>query len=690
MVTLSVPRRSDLAGPPEQRLKRLKAVGLSKPAADAIRSLFLLWVDTMGPEEAVRRFKALKVDFLRFAVGLPPAPKDFWVSYRDYRGRKVPKGPLSYLWKIAATEPPGSRKFVTAWNAMMLYTSVELRPGRITQRQWRKFSASFEKEPTLRAGFTGPVVPICNDGIPSSWLRVQDPEGMPPPWRRPRPIASYAARPNKRGPTRFGSRPEAEAVLGSMDFFREENLALVQRHWGVFSHVLRGWSEWAVTGPDPELRTPGEVVSGHIGCIQEPGMKARFVAVPLVPFQLALEPLGDFLFSKLRDVKQDYCFDQAAGLARVAKALKSGAVCHSIDLQDASNHTPWRAIEWVMGFMQIPAGQISLLHAISSGRWLTEYSPSGAMVCKTGVPLGLYPCFAAFSLLLHAIIRSCIVSTAREEGVRLEEDANGLVVIPREREDVYALLGDDLVVFDDRVAKKVRMVFASLDIAISEEKSIVSSRVAEFAGKAVFADGPIHGFKYRVFNDNAAYDLVRAYGYRRAMALISPQMRTLVDEFIGLPSPYGLEINPKGVPLRERQRQYEFLVRQERISLYADAEPMATSLTRHLYQAASGGHSVPDPDMGLGNSDQELLAGLRVLYPGWSRHEYQLVANAIWRDEYPTMTGLPLTAEQREAVSVVRRRYTRRIKAQYEVRLSDWLRHLKALGSYADAVLVRH
>jgi len=58
----------------------------------------------------------------------------------------------------------------------------------------------------------------------------------------------------------------------------------------------------------------------------------------------------------------------------------------------------------------------------------------------------------------------------------------------------YRILGDDIVIRDDRVAESYRQVLQDFGIEISKAKSLVSKDTFEFAKRIFYDDTEVTGF----------------------------------------------------------------------------------------------------------------------------------------------------------------------------------------------------
>lgn len=517
-------------------IRRLVACGLTPTQSKQIVQELSFWSKSSGEEWTVARIKSMKVDYLRRLVGLPPiAP---WIS-RHPNGR--PKGAFGALWKFS------KRELFKCWNALMCYTGFEfLNTGetRMTERQFLRFLKAVRREPPNEEALAMGEVLISNClpeefGFPSFKGKTGS------------PLLAYVPSPNKRAPLSYGTGPESEGVLNSMGCLATRQ-DFTKKHWWNYAGVLAGlepmWDYYnaAVTR---DAASSEKALSGSIAWIQEPGYKLRFVANPFRVHQMALKPLGDHLFSLLRYIPQDCTFDQDKGVTVSQQALTEGKTAHCFDLSNATDNFPLSLQLFLLRSLGIPEEWISLFEDLCHGDWnlndaqipqrpnvraalAGERAPwSQTIAWSVGQPLGLYPSFASFALCHHFVIRGIFVMLGREPD--------------------YLVLGDDVVIFDDQAAKLYSVFMEQVGVPISPDKTLTSHLACEFAGRIIFPDHVLRGYKWRGRNDNSFIDVARNLG-PRSLRLFRRRQRRVLRVLAPIPEPYGFGWNPKGLDFWNR------------------------------------------------------------------------------------------------------------------------------------------
>jgi hypothetical protein len=126
----------------------------------------------------------------------------------------------------------------------------------------------------------------------------------------------------------------------------------------------------------------------------------------------------------------------------------------------------------------------------------------------------------------------------------------------------YVILGDDIAISESRLANKyVDFVTSQLGCKISEPKTLVSNKVAEFAGKVITADMALHPYKWKEVSDRNFVDLTRNLG-QGFINLLRPRQRDVISRIAEVPEEYGgLGFNPKGLSYAERSNPKHPLVK---------------------------------------------------------------------------------------------------------------------------------
>jgi hypothetical protein len=296
--------------------------------------------------------------------------------------------------------------------------------------------------------------------------------------------------------------------------------------------------------------SPSNFLSGSVSVIQERGMKGRIIANPLRVHQMALSKLGNFLFSVLRGLPWDCTFAQERGVRFVSDTLQSGKTVFCHDLSDATNNFP---LDYSIMMLQA-IGEILPLHdrewlmrhtelftMVARGKWLApaemqdnsdhNLRNSRYIHWTVGQPLGLYPSFPLFALSHGFIIRSIEYRLGTS--------------------DTFRVLGDDVVINNSEVSERYLWVLKTLGVPRSEEKSLISDVLGEFAGKVISKKGPLRVEKWKDTSPLTYLEIIRWLG-KPGLCLVPPALRKFCEAMMIMPQPLGLGFNPQGLAFDQR------------------------------------------------------------------------------------------------------------------------------------------
>lgn len=185
--------------------------------------------------------------------------------------------------------------------------------------------------------------------------------------------------------------------------------------------------------------------------------KTRIIGILDYFSQTALRPLHNWIFTVLKRIPQDRTFTQSEFM----RTLSGGEIFYSIDLSAATDRFPIQLIENVLKG-RFPTQYVSAWKRIMVG---TPFDYNGKRLSyAVGNPMGAYSSWNSFTLAHHYVVYYCCKE--------LQVDWKHLK---------YALLGDDIVIAHEGVAKKYLQVISSLGIDVSMAKTHVSNHGFEFA-----------------------------------------------------------------------------------------------------------------------------------------------------------------------------------------------------------------
>jgi hypothetical protein len=246
-----------------------------------------------------------------------------------------------------------------------------------------------------------------------------------------------------------------------------------------------------------EMQGSSMGLSGRLVGLQEPAGKVRIIALVDYWTQHMLLPLHDCIFKILKRLPTDGTFDQLRPVKRLLKKVDVGTRIYSYDLKSATDRLSIKAqmmiltvmfsVRLAIAWKQLVVGRTYWYFAapvITRLSGLVRDQTPGGLVTPAkagaqgyvglryaqGQPMGAYSSWAMLALTHHAMVQWA----AKLEGFE------GWF-------DLYAVLGDDIVIANDRVAKKYVQICGWFGVEIGLAKSLISTgHTCEFAKKLFF------------------------------------------------------------------------------------------------------------------------------------------------------------------------------------------------------------
>lgn len=308
-----------------------------------------------------------------------------------------------------------------------------------------------------------------------SVLRGPEGEEAPGLW----PKTSYA--------TRFNSA--SRWVSGEWGWSLFRYLSLVPGGEGTTKSLWRMMEEVAEakalvkSHTDENRCDSGSKANGRLSVKIEPAGKARVFAMVDFWTQVALKPLHIFLFDLLKEIDQDGTHNQLQPITRLLKKVNEDQTIYSFDLSAATDRLPvllqglllwqifgrqfaaqWRAL--LVSRKYYLGAQASKMAGLGDrGTWLSY---------NVGQPMGAFSSWAMLAITHHALVQFAAHRVGWDVWF-----------------DLYGVLGDDVVIADDAVAREYRKLCKEIGLGIGIAKSLIARRkTLEFA-KRLFFQGEI-------------------------------------------------------------------------------------------------------------------------------------------------------------------------------------------------------
>lgn len=261
--------------------------------------------------------------------------------------------------------------------------------------------------------------------------------------------------------------------------------------------------------------SPKSISLGRLGLKNEPG-KVRVFAMVDYWTQVAVGPLHDKLFELLRTIRQDGTFIQEKPLkALVENMSKLGLKrAYSFDLSAATDRLPLSIQKLLLNalFSDVGLGDAwGVLLAdrdfrVPEYKGKTESSDIPKSVrYAVGQPMGALSSWAMLALTHHMIVQAAARGAGKEGWFEL-----------------YAVLGDDVVIGDPKVAKMYLLLMKALQVDVSLAKSLVSDNLSmEFAKRFIYKGTDISPLSLKEF-DVALRSLPALLSFIRRVATLVP------------------------------------------------------------------------------------------------------------------------------------------------------------------------
>jgi hypothetical protein len=483
------------------------------------------WLVNNGPEWTVKRLKGLKqsvINYLAFELDTSRSSRRFVAPEWFSTGRGgFPKGPLGSFLR---TRIDDTRNTATILGILNTYTSLV--GNSVTPAQEKKFleaiagqpAEDFDKNAYLKFSSSMENLPL------EEWFNI--------------------FRSGYRETFNWGGVNTSKPTLGPwrhrMKEYHPWTISLIESTMvtGPWTPILTQMGLPCLEAPMPAV-----TISGSIQVLQERGLKARVIAMPIAGVQVAMQPLHRALSSILRSIPADCTFDQKKGIDFAQRELMAGNVVHAVDLSSATDNFPLAyqlALLTSLGY-----SRVAEFTQICRSQWTSDY---GNLRYTKGQPMGMYGSFNLFALAHHCVL----LDIEGRLGVR----------------DTYRVLGDDVIISNDEVHSLYLEALRDMSIPISVDKCLDSDLFTEFAGKLIAPYGVINSVKSPM-NDNKFLAVDSFINYARvngSLALLSSvpkKYRDFATDLAALPVSYGgAGINPKGLSLIDRLIKFSAVERE--------------------------------------------------------------------------------------------------------------------------------
>lgn len=432
------------------------------------------WLRCNGPSWTVNRLKAFYVAALQLRAQDPSKVIEIYqsnsISYR--KDNLLPRGVFqAVVWRFVHAQTPTALRNCLA--VLRLYTSILL--DDLTDAQYTKALHAINDPCTAQENFLINADRLIGVGIKATRIADAIKEPRQPDVRRLKPFTSTHSHFEPEDPSfwRYISFPGKGTPTGRKGYKGKKPFAPL-----VWSLCTTCWIPDSLKEINPcedfrlfleRIGTDNES-RGHIGFIQEPGAKARVVAVSNAWLQWLYEPCHQVLDQACKTLPNSSMHDQNLGAWFIQDNLNKGNTLYCYDLSSATDRFPRDLQVSLLRRLGLDA-YADGLEDITWTEWWSYPKDRLPDIWKyeTGQPMGLYSSFPLFHLTHYLLI----------EGLRTWLNSKKGLNIPS---DSYRVLGDDVVISDLSLARWYKAYMQGLGVSLSETKSVVSNQLAEFAG----------------------------------------------------------------------------------------------------------------------------------------------------------------------------------------------------------------
>nr|QIR30233.1 RNA-dependent RNA polymerase [Plasmopara viticola lesion associated mitovirus 10] len=244
------------------------------------------------------------------------------------------------------------------------------------------------------------------------------------------------------------------------------------------------------------------MAEGKLSIVKDPELKMRVIAMVDYYSQWLLKPIHLDILNKLRNFKCDRTFTQDP-FHNWGKTM--GNNFWSLDLSAATDRFPISLQEKLMGHIYDPQLASAWRKILVERDYMT---PEGNQLrYAVGQPMGAYSSWAVFTISHHLVVQWCSYLCKQDDF------------------DKYILLGDDIVINNDKVANKYITIMTRLGVDISVAKTHVSKNTYEFAKRWIKSKKEITGLPLRgILNNTKSIQtiIINVVSYLYRLNPISP------------------------------------------------------------------------------------------------------------------------------------------------------------------------
>lgn len=459
--------------------QHFRSLGVKAKDSARFSTLMNKWIESNGEEWTVKRMKSLSSALRQSQITGEYSIPEGWATKKNYKGDKIVKDGLIHRFLCAND----NQQLFLANTFFRSYTLIMI-DGKPTKTQLEKFDTAvfglsepnYDRElvKDISASSKKFFTTFVNK-FPKSPEDLYNVQYTPLVYVAPNEKTSPCY--NDEGDfhdleiyTSKRSNPQTKSLYPLMA------IEPLSRLWVKFpkevSETILGKGHTHI--PPVKVRTSKDVPAGTLGFIQEPGCKCRIVASPALSIQAIGEPLKRKLEYISSKVKWMYTFDHQEGRLTTQDWLKKGKTVYAYDSSSFTDRFPVDLQLEVLRVMKdcalLSQFDYEVAVACSKLKFKSEYHSHLVQYTAGGQPQGWGPSFH-LAALTHAIVAWKCCRLTGQNPV-----------------ETVSVIGDDINICHEATARHYADYMSRLGVDINLEKSVISNRVSEFAGKIITKD----------------------------------------------------------------------------------------------------------------------------------------------------------------------------------------------------------
>jgi len=305
------------------------------------------------------------------------------------------------------------------------------------------------------------------------------------------------------GPAVASSHLDARAVINDKELYS----SLMELNQALGQNWITSWMEQQSESYDGQTN----LYTGRLGFSAEPGGKTRKFAIGDYWSQLSLKPIQISLYRTLKSIPTDTTANQNRGFLNLVSNSR-GKPTYCFDLSSASDRIPASMQKYRLQLMK-DRHLADSWYKVMTRRNFRIKPLNKDVRWAVGQPLGLLSSFPSFALWHHDIIQFA---------ANYEKFHNGK---PLKFFKEYALLGDDVVIYDAKVARRYQRLMNDIGVTINITKSIIGDKnngQIEFAKRLALRGQEMSSIKHNILQKNSENFMLDLVGLLCERDFIAP------------------------------------------------------------------------------------------------------------------------------------------------------------------------